>query len=130
MKTACTLIILLTVTLTSIGQTTTPNSYLKKYAGTYRMVTKGDSVTKDSDRYVLAANGTCMWTIFTPASEDGSVPQKAEKKPGKWTASEGLIQIFIDGFADGELLTDFRLEDGVFKAENVILKKEAVNKKK
>lgn len=130
MKTAYTLIILLAVTLTSIGQTATPNPYLKKYAGAYRMLVKGDTATENSDRYVLAANGTCTWTIFTPASADGSVPQKADKKPGKWTAREGLIQIFIDGFAEGELLTDFRLEDGLFKAENVYLKKEVTIKKK
>lgn len=53
-----------------------------------------------------------------------------EKKPGKWSASEGLIQIFIDGVGEGEMLTDFRLEDGVFKGENVYLKKEVSTKKK
>jgi hypothetical protein len=130
MKTSFILILLCMVAHSSLAQTTSTNPYLKKYAGAYRMAVNGETITKDTDRYVLSADGTCTWTIFTPASEDGSVPQKADKKPGKWTASEGLIQIFIDGFAEGELLTDFRLEDGVFKAESVYLKKEAAQKKK
>lgn len=130
MKPACILILLFAIALPSPAQTTAANPYLKKYAGAYRMVVNGQPITKDTDRYVLTADGKCTWTLFTPASEDGSVPQSAETKPGKWTASEGLIQIFIDGFGEGELLTDFRLEDGVFKAENVYLKKEVTQKKK
>lgn len=130
MKQVPILVLLLAATFSSLAQPATPNPYLKKYAGAYRMVVNGQEITKTSDRYVLAANGTCTWTIYVTTKPDGTVSNVPEKKPGKWSASEGLIQIFIDGVGEGEMLTDFRLEDGVFKAENVYLKKEVSTKKK
>lgn len=123
MKTLLTLIFLLGATLNSSAQPAS-NPYLKKYAGTYRMVANGQKITKQTDRYVLASNGSCIWTIFVTTKADGTVSHEPQQKPGKWTASEGLIQIFIDGFGEGELQTDFKFEGGVFKGENVYLKKE------
>lgn len=117
--------------MSSLAQSETVNLFLKSYAGAYRMVANGQAVTSDTDRYFLSPDGKCTWTIFlTTTKTDGSVSRVTETKPGKWTASEGLIQIFIDGVGEGELLTDFRLEDGVFKAEGVNMKKEVIRKKK
>jgi len=102
-----------------------PGLYLGKYAGTYHLIAEGQKVTSRTDKYVLKADGTGTWSYFTSADAK-AVPTVAK---GTWKASEGLIQLYIypEGMGDGghgdELITDYKLVNGVFRAENLILKK-------
>ncbi|HQQ82730.1 MAG TPA: hypothetical protein PK059_06035 [Cyclobacteriaceae bacterium] len=95
-------------------------NYLPKYAGVYNMLADGEPATAKSDKYVLTADGKGTWTYFN----ESGVPVTVK---GTWKASEGLIQIYFSpgdsGGKGDELLTDFRLKDGVFRAEGVVLKK-------
>jgi hypothetical protein len=96
-----------------------PVNYLPKYAGSYYMLADGQSPTPKSDKYVFTPDGKCTWTYF---KEDAT----AVVTKGTWKASEGLIQMYFSTGEEGmgqELLTDFRLKDGVFRAESVFLKK-------
>ena len=96
-----------------------PGTYLLKYAGTYHMLVDGQAVTLKTDKYVFTTDGKCTWTYFA----EGPTPVI---KNGTWRASDGLIQMYFEmgdhGMGD-ELLSDFRLKDGVFRAEGVFLKK-------
>lgn len=95
-------------------------NYLPKYAGSYNLVAVGETPTSKSDKYVLTADGKGTWTYFNESGAPVTVK-------GTWKASEGLIQIYFSpgdsGGKGDELLTDFRLKDGVFRAEGVVLKK-------
>jgi hypothetical protein len=97
-----------------------PGLYLNKYAGTYHMLSDGQTITPKTDKYVFTPDGKCTWTYFP----EGSAPVLTK---GTWKASEGLIQMYFsmgDGGGKGdELLSDFKLQDGVFRAEGVFLKK-------
>lgn len=99
-----------------------PDYYLKLYAGNYVMLTDDAPVaTNLSDRYTLTADGKCTWTIAQTVNADGSVSKVPVKKAGTWKAGEGLIQLYFEG--GEELLTDFKLDNGVFRNGNVFLKK-------
>ena len=101
-----------------------PGLYLNKYAGTYHMLSDGQTVTPKTDKYVFTPDGKCTWTYFP----EGSAPVITK---GTWKATEGLIQMYFDtgdgGGKGDELLSDFKLQDGVFQAEGVFLKKFVVN---
>ena len=98
-------------------------NYLAKYAGSYHMLADGQTATVTSDKYVFTADGKCTWTYFP----DGTA---SAVKKGTWKASDGLIQMDFNtgnsGMKGDELLTDFKLQDGVFWAEGVFLKKAEV----
>jgi hypothetical protein len=95
--------------------------YLKLYAGTYQMIPDGKIAIPESDRYVFSPDGKVTWTITSTKNPDGSVSKAPIVNQGTWKASEGLIQMYFEGF--GELLTDYKLDNGVFRAEQVFLKK-------
>jgi len=95
-------------------------NYLPKYAGTYNMLSDGQTPTAKSDKYVLSPDGKGAWTYFP----EGAAPVTVR---GTWKAGEGVIQLSFStgGSADkgDELLSEFRLQNGVFRAEGVVLKK-------
>ncbi|HRI80422.1 MAG TPA: hypothetical protein PLR06_12885 [Cyclobacteriaceae bacterium] len=101
------------------------NTFLKKYAGSYHMLTDGTVANSKTDKYVFTPDGKCTWTMFTTVNPDGSVSNIPVKKSGTWKASEGLIQMhFVMGDGEGEeLISDFQLTNGVFRAGNIYLKK-------
>ena len=109
-------------------------TFLKKYAGTYNMLAAGQKVTPTSDKYVLTPDGKGTWTMYE-VSTDGTPSKKPTKVLGTWTASEGVINLSFsppgaDGGHGGEMLSEFKLVDGVFKAEGVVLKKAGAAKAK
>lgn len=96
-----------------------PGYHLKLYAGTYNMLADGQVADAKSDKYVLTPDGNGIWTLY------GTSPVVTK---GTWKASEGLIQLFFSlpgggGDKGDDLMTDFQLKDGVFRAEGVFLKK-------
>ncbi len=95
-------------------------NYLPKYAGSYNMLPDGQTPTAKSDKYVLSPDGKGAWTYFP----EGAAPVTVR---GTWKASEGVIQLSFSqgGSVDkgDELLSEFRLQNGVFRAEGVVLKK-------
>lgn len=99
-----------------------PAHYLAKYAGTYHMLADGQAVTPKTDKYVFAADGKCTWTYYA----DGAAPVSNK---GTWKAGDGWIQMSFDMGDSGDkgdgLLSEFKLQDGVFRAEGVFLKKAA-----
>ena len=105
-------------------------AFLTKYAGTYHMLADGQSATATSDKYVLKPDGKATWTIFSTINPDGSTSNKPTINQGSWSASEGLIHLKFSGGDGGEMLNDFTLKDGVFRAEGVFLKKVAATAKK
>ncbi len=100
-------------------------TFLKKYAGTYHMLVNEQKETGTSDKYILKPDGSATWTMFTAAN-------KSTTKQGKWLAEEGVIHLkFSLGQEEGgDLLSDFNLKDGAFRAENVFLKKVVAKAKK
>lgn len=104
-----------------------PGLYLGKYAGIYNMVGDGQAVTAKSDKYVLKADGTGTWSFYTRLDEQGTLSATPTVVAGTWKASEGLIQLYFAppdaGLEGSEMLTDFRFQDGAFRAEGVVLKK-------
>lgn len=96
-----------------------PGYHLKLYAGTYNMLADGQVADAKSDKYVLTPDGNGLWSLY------GTPPVVIK---GTWKASEGLIQLFFSppgggGDKGDDLMTDFWLKDGVFRAEGVFLKK-------
>lgn len=94
-------------------------NYLPKYAGSYNLVAVGETPTPKSDKYVLSPTGQGTWTYFP----EGAAPVTVK---GTWTAGDGVIQLHFSvggGDKGDELLSEFRLQDGVFRAEGVVLKK-------
>lgn len=94
-----------------------PGLYLKKYAGTYSLLVGGQST---DNKYVLNADGTGTWTF--------KAGQPAVK--GTWKGSEGLMQLYFS-FEDGggkgdEMISDYRLQEGVFRAEGGLSLKKVV----
>lgn len=103
-------------------------TFLKKYAGTYNMLVEGDKATPTTDKYVLSADGKCVWTIFQTINGDGSINKTPIKTQGTWTASEGVINLQVsppgaDGGHGEELISEFKLEKGVFRSGNLLFKK-------
>lgn len=131
MKNILKLIVLLVMVLPfqTIAQDKT---FLKKYAGTYNMLGDGQTATATSDKYVLTPDGKGTWTMFTTVNPDGTTSNKPTKIVGSWTATDGVISLKFNMGADkgGELLSEFKLVDGVFKSEGVILKKAVATKAK
>lgn len=107
-------------------------TFVKKYAGTYQMVADGQTATSTSDKYVLSADGKGVWTMFTTTNLDGTISKKPQSIKGTWFATEGVIHLQFNIGADkgGELINEFHLKDGVFKAEGVSLKKLGAKAKK
>ncbi len=102
-----------------------PSPYFSKYAGTYQLFV---GETRTTDKYMLKADGT--GTLATYFDADGNPSTTPIVSKGTWKASEGLIQLYIfpddggrGGDHDGGLITDYRLENGVFRAGDLILKK-------
>lgn len=100
-------------------------AFLKKYAGTYNMLAEGQAATSTSDKYVLTPDGKGTWTMFATINPDGTISNKPTKVMGTWSASDGEIVLNFSLGADkgGEMLNTFKLSNGVFKAEGVVLKK-------
>jgi hypothetical protein len=109
-------------------------TFLKKYAGTYNMLANGEKATPTSDKYVLTPDGKGTWIMYE-VSADGTASKKQTKVLGTWSASDGIINLNFSppgagGDHGGELLSEFKLADGVFKAEGVFLKKVGATPKK
>lgn len=104
-------------------------TFLTKYAGTYNMLSNGQQATATSDKYVLKPDGSGSWTMFSSVNADGSISNKPVVTAGTWTAEEGVIHLH---FAMGgeDLISDFTLKDGAFRAENIFLKKVTAKAKK
>jgi len=99
-----------------------PGYHLKLYAGTYHMLVDGQAADTKTDKYVLTPDGKATWTMY------GTPPTVTK---GTWKASDGLIQLNFNPPGDSAdkgdgLLSDFQLQDGVFRAEGVVLKKVVV----
>jgi hypothetical protein len=94
-----------------------PGFFLKKYAGTYSLLVNGVTT---SDKYVLKADGTSTWTF------------QADKPTiigGTWIANEGMIQLLfslLDFEKGDELISDYRLQNGTFKADGGLSLKKIV----
>jgi hypothetical protein len=126
MKTAFARLILI-ITLLPTSLFAQANPFLKKYAGTYHMVGDGQLVTKTSDKYVLKPDGTGTWSFYMPTDGQGTLSKTPTVVTGTWNASDGLIQLYFSppdaGGEGSEMLTDFRFQNGAFRAEGVVLKK-------
>jgi hypothetical protein len=124
MKTLFKLILILSISLPFISNAQ-DKTFLKKYAGTYNLLADGQAATPTSDKYVLTPDGKGTWTMFTTVNPDGTTSNKPTKIAGSWTASEGVINLNFNMGADkgGELLSEFKLLNGVFRSEGVVLKK-------
>lgn len=107
-------------------------TFLKKYAGTYNLLGDGQAATATSDKYVLTPDGKGTWTMFTTVNPDGTTSSKPTKVLGTWSASEGVITLKFNMGADkgGDLINEFKLDNGVFKAEGLVFKKATVAKAK
>jgi len=107
-------------------------TFVKKYAGTYNLLANGQTAKATSDKYMLNADGKGVWTMFTTANLDGTGAKKAVNTKGTWFATEGVIHLqFSMGEAKGgEMISEYHLTDGVFKAEGVFLKKVGTKAKK
>lgn len=88
--------------------------------------------TITSDKYVLSADGKGVWTMFSTTNPDGTVSKKPVSIKGTWFATEGVIHLQFSMGADkgGDLISDFQLKDGVFKAEGIYLSKVGAKAKK
>jgi hypothetical protein len=104
-----------------------PNPYFKQYAGTYQMLTDGVPVTDEMDQYEFTPDGKVKWTLFTTINPDGSVSRVPDIKQGTWTPGAGLIRMFFVlgdfDMSSTDLMTDFRLQNGVFRNGKIYLKK-------
>lgn len=91
--------------------------YLKKYAGTYNVLVDGEMT---DNKYALNADGTGAWTF--------AKGQPAVK--GTWKSSEGIMQLFFypegEGEKGGEMITDYKFQDGAFRAESGLSLKKVV----
>lgn len=107
-------------------------TFLKKYAGTYHMLADGEKVTPTTDKYVLTADGKGVWTMASTANPDGTPAKGTTKITGTWTAEEGIIRLNFSIGEDkgGDLISEFKLKDGVFRAEGIFLKKAVAKGKK
>ncbi len=131
MKNLLKLIVLLFLSLPFVSNAQ-DKTFLKKYAGTYNMLAEGGTANATSDKYVLTPDGKGTWTMFSTINPDGTISNKPTKTLGTWTASEGVINLNFSLGADkgGDLLTEFKLVNGVFKSEGVVLKKATAAKPK
>ncbi|HCW07381.1 MAG TPA: hypothetical protein DGG95_08460 [Cytophagales bacterium] len=105
-----------------------PNPYLKLYAGTYYMLVDGQQLNSETDKYVFTPDGKATWTIYVRANADGTVTKAPFTRTGTWQASEVRIQWFI-AIEDYDMcdvpVSDFKLQNGVFRYQNIYLKKAA-----
>jgi hypothetical protein len=102
------------------------NQYLKLYAGTYYMLVDGQQITAETDKYVFTPDGKATWTIYVRANADGTVTKAPFTRTGTWQPSEGRIRWFIaiEDYDMGDVpASDFKLQNGVFRHENIYLKK-------
>jgi hypothetical protein len=105
------------------------NPFVKKYARTYHMIVEGQKVTSKTDKYVLKADGTGTWSFYTQLDAQGTLGATPTVIIGTWKASEGLIQLYFNPEGPGggdhgdELISDYSLENGVFRSGDLILKK-------
>lgn len=104
-------------------------TFLTRYAGTYNMLANGQQATATSDKYILKPDGSASWTMFRTVNADGSTSNKPVVNSGTWTAEEGVIHLQFS--VGGEnLISDFTMKDGAFRAEGIYLKKVAAKAKK
>ena len=103
------------------------NPYFKQYAGTYQMLTDGVPATDEMDRYDFTPDGKVSWTLYSTVNPDGSVSKEPIVKQGTWNPGAGLIRMFFVlgdfDMSSTDLLTDFRLRNGVFRNGKIFLKK-------
>ncbi len=106
-----------------------PGLYLGKYAGSYSLLVEGKST---SNKYVLKPDGTGTWSFYTQLDAQGTLSKTPTVVTGTWKASEGLIQLYFQPEGSGgdhgdELISDYRLQDGLFKAEEGLSLKKMVS---
>lgn len=103
-----------------------PNQYLKLYAGTYYMLGDGEAINNETDKYEFMPDGKATWTIYVRKLADGTVNREPFIRYGTWQPGAGYIKFFfaIEDFDMGDIPASyFKLVDGVFRFEDIILKK-------
>jgi len=85
------------------------NPFLAQYAGAYEIKVKGYSGT-DKESYELLKYGSAKWIMTSFLSDTSS---RAWIKSGTWTASDGEINVTIEGNS-GDIKLTYNLQNGRF----------------
>ena len=87
------------------------NTFVTQYAGVYTVALIESSSDEAREVYELKEDGTAKWMWIVPDAEQGV--KVDYEKTGAWTASEGRIEISVQGNS-GMITEVFELRSGSF----------------
>ena len=108
---------------------------IKKYSGTYQVVTDGSKGSSNDDKYILSGtikkhteadptDAAATWITYKPKNEDGTGPKVQVKSSGGWEAGEGIIRLyFYRGCDECAPYDEFTLVNGQWRMDDLLLKK-------